>query len=171
MINFNKNKKNLGFTIIEVLVACSIISVSMFALVQTAQKGMQLSIYSLDKSQASLLLEEGAEAIKSIRDNDWTVVAVDGSYHLYFNISTKIWVLDASTTSLAGCIPSYPIDSFFDRTITISSVNRDSSNDDIVTSGGTIDPKTKKVTVTVTWSSSGGPHTKDLSFYISDIFN
>ena len=38
MIKINTNKKNLGFTIIEVIVACSIISISMLALMQTAQK-------------------------------------------------------------------------------------------------------------------------------------
>jgi type II secretory pathway pseudopilin PulG len=173
MIYFNKKKNNPGFTIIEVLFACAIISVSVFAVMQTAQKGIQLSDYALKKSEASFLLEEGAEAVKSIRDNNWTTISsliLDIPYHLYFNTSTKTWGLDTNTTNLIGCIPSYPLDSVFDRTVTISSVGRD-INDDILTSGGTIDPKTKKVTVTATWTSSGSFNTKSLSFYISDIFN
>jgi len=93
MINLNKNKKKLlsGFTIIEVLVACAIISISMFALMQTAQKGIQLSGVALKKSQASFLLEEGAEAVKSIRDNNWTTISnlslSPTQYHLFFNNS------------------------------------------------------------------------------------
>ena len=171
MIFKKKNKKNLGITLVEVIVACSIISLSMFALMTTAQKGLNLSSNALVKSQASLLLEEGAEAVKSIRNNNWTDVATNvTSYHLFFNTTTKLWSLNTSTTNLSGCIPSYPIDGVFDRTVTISSVNRD-ANDDIIASGGTLDAGTKKVVVTVTWTSSGVANTKSLSFYISNIFN
>lgn len=169
MIKFNKIKNNLGVTIIEVLIACSIISISMFALMQTAEKGIRLSNQALEKSQASLLLEEGAEAVKSIRDNSWASI-VDGTYHLYFNINTNVWVLNTNSTSLASHIPTYPIDSVFDRTITIDSVGRD-ANDDILTSGGTPDAGTKKVTVTVSWIQLGTSTSQSLIFYISDIFN
>lgn len=169
----NKNKKILGFTLVEVLVACSIISLSMFALMQTAEKGIRLSEEALKKSQASLLLEEGAESVKSIRDNSWTTIAnlnLNTPYHLFFNTTTKVWVLDTSTTNLSGSIPSYPIDNVFDRTVTISSVGRD-ANDKILGSGGTIDTGTKKVTVIVTWNSQKVSVSKSLSFYISNIFN
>lgn len=173
MINFNKNKKNCGFALIEILIACSIISISMFALMQTAEKGIQLSSLALKKSQASFLLEEGAEAVKSIRDNNWTTISnlslSPTKYHLFFNTSLSAWILDPSTTNLAGSIPTYPIDGF-NRTITISSVGRD-SNDDILASGGTIDPRTKEVTIEVTWTAFNGPNSKILSFYITDIFD
>lgn len=169
-----KNKKNTAFTIVEVLIACSIISISMFALMQTAQKGLFLSNQSLNKSQASFLTEEGVEAVKSIRDNNWNdigSITLDTPYYLFFNTSTKLWKLDnTSTTNLLGHIPTYPIDGVFGRTVTFSSVGRD-ANDDILATGGTIDSRTKKVTVTVTWTSAGVASSKDLSFYIADIFN
>ena len=170
----NKNIKNKAFTIIEVLVACSIITISMFALMQTAQRGLHLSYQSLKKSQASFLIEEGVEAVKSIRDNDWNSISsitLDAPYYLFFNTSTKLWELNnTSTTSLSGYIPTYPVDDVFDRTITISSVGRDVS-DDILTTGGIVDPRTKKVTVMVSWTVGGVPSSKELSFYIADIFN
>lgn len=172
----NKNTKSklvYGFTLVEVLVACSIISISMFALMETAQKGLNLSHQSLRKSQASLLLEEGAEVVKSIRDNGWDTkikdLSLETPYHLFFNTTTKVWVLDTSTVNLAGSIPSYPIDGVFDRTVIVSAVKRD-SNDDIVTSGGTLDLGTKKVIVTVIWVSKTGQNSKSLSFYMSNIF-
>lgn len=172
-LNKNKNKNNLAFTLVEVLVACSIISISMFALMETAQKGLDLSHQALRKSQASLLLEEGAEVVKSIRDNGWDTkikdLSLETPYHLFFNTTTKVWVLDTNTVNLVGSIPSYPIDGVFDRTVIVSLVNRD-SNDDIVTSGGTLDLGTKKVTVTVTWVSKTGQNSKSLSFYMSNIF-
>lgn len=170
----SKNIKNFGFTIIEVLVACSIITISMFALMQTAQKGLYLSHQSLKKSQASFLIEEGVEAVKSIRDNNWASISgitLNTPYYLFFNTNTKLWVLsNASTTSLPSHIPTYPIDGVFTRTVVINSVGRD-VNDDILSSGGTIDPRTKKINITVTWTSSGISSSKNLSFYITDIFN
>ena len=163
-----------GFTIIEVLVACSIITISMFALMQTAQKGIILSEYALKKSQVSLLLEEGAEAVKSIRDNNWTTInnlTLNTPYYLFFNTTTKLWLLDNTTTTiLAGTIPTYPIDGIFRRTVIFYPISRD-FNDDIVSSGGTIDPRTKRVVVTTTWIANGVSNSKSLSFYIADIFN
>ena len=170
----NSSKWMCGFTIIEVLVACSIITISMFALMQTAQKGIILSEYALKKSQASLLLEEGAEAVKSIRDNNWTTInnlTLNTQYYLFFNTTTKLWSLDnTTTTTLAGSIPTYPIDGIFRRTVVFYPVSRD-VNDDIVSSGGTIDTRTKKVVVTTTWTTGGVSNIKSLSFYIADIFN
>lgn len=169
----NNKKYRFGFTIIEVLIACSIISVSMFALMQTAQKGVSLSDYALRKSQSSLLLEEGVEAVKTIRDNSWAVIEtlnLDTPYYLYFNSNTRVWVLDIATPSLSGHIPTYPIDQIFDRTVTISSVARNDS-DDILESGGIIDSRTKKVTINVTWPSHNDSNSQSLSFYIADIFN
>lgn len=172
------NKKNSGFTLIEVLVACSIISLSMFALMQTAENGIRLSNEALTKSQASLLLEEGAEAVRAIRDNDdknWTVISNlslnPTKYHLFFNTTTKVWVLDQNITNLSGSIPSYPIDGVFDRTITLYSIGRDATSGDIVAEGGNPDLGTKKVTITVTWNSKKVVNSKSLSFYISNIFN
>ncbi len=168
-----KIKKNIsGFTIIEVLVACSIITISMFALMQTAEKGISLSNYALKKSQASFLLEEGAESIKSIRDNSWATISgatLNTPYYLFFNTTTKLWGL-GNTTTLAGSIPSYPVDGVFMRTATISPVYRD-INDNITSSGGTLDARTKKVTITTTWHSPGTTNSKSLYFYIADIFN
>ncbi len=171
MIKLNKNKS--GFTIIEVLIACSIISISLFSLMEGANKGIYLSNQTLRKTQSNLLLEEGAEAVKSIRDNDWNTISnlnLDTQYHLYFDTTNKVWVLDNNGNSLVGYIPSYPIDNIFNRTVAFSSVYRD-SNDDITNGGGTIDPHTKKVTVSVSWPNSEGASSKSLSFYIADIFN
>ena len=82
-----------------------------------------------------------------------------------------MWLLDNTiTTTLAGTIPTYPIDGIFRRTVIFYPVSRD-VNDDIVSSGGTIDARTKKVVVTTTWTTGGVSNSKSLSFYIADIFN
>jgi len=174
-LTFNKKNKfvsNKGFSIVEVIIATAIISVTIFALMSTAQKGIELSNQALRQSQANTLLEEGAEAVKSIRDADWVTIAdltLDTDYYLFFNITTNIWSLNLSSITPSGSIPIYPIDSIFTRTVLVSSVDRD-ANDDIIELG-TLDLKTKKINITVSWIASGGLKSKSLSFYLADIFN
>ncbi len=153
-----------GFTLVEVLIACSIISVSTLSLMHGAQRGITLSSDALSKSQASFLLEEGAEAVKSIRDDSFITISNlsnNTPYYLFFNTTTSKWEL-VNSNSL--------IDDIFERSIIFSPVERN-SDDDIVASGGTEDSRTKKVTVNVYWNSSGRQMSKSLSFYLADIFN
>lgn len=143
---FNKNKNSRGFTIIEVIVACSIISITVFALMSSAQKGISLSNRAVSQIQANYLLEEGAEAVKTIRDNNWTDIenlSINTDYYLFFNTSTNMWSLSTSSVAPSGSIPTYPVDSIFNRTIKVSDVYRD-ANDDISDSGS-LDSGTKKL--------------------------
>jgi prepilin-type N-terminal cleavage/methylation domain-containing protein len=163
MIDKNKTQQK-GFTLVEVIIASAIITILMFALMQAAQKGIVLSSQALEKTKASFLAEEGVEAVKSIRDNDWNTIAnlsLNTNYYLSFNSNTKKWELN-NTNNI--------IDSQFTRSIVFNSVNRD-SNDDIVSSGGSLDGLTKKVTVEVSWSSYGVSNNKNLSFYVANIFD
>lgn len=160
----NNIKTNRGFSLVEIVVACAIISVCTFALLSGASKGVTLSSYALRQAQGNTLLEEGAEAVKSIRDAAWANISgltIGTTYYLSYDTGTNVWSpsLDAST-----------IDSIFTRTIVLSAVYRD-ANDDIVASGGTLDAGTKKVTVNVSWATSSGTKTKTLEFYMSDIFS
>lgn len=173
----NKKRKKIneskGFTIVEVIVACAIISITTLALMSTAQKGIELSSRAVRQVQANYLLEEGAEAVKSIRDNNWgdiTSLTLNNQYSLFFNTNTNLWLLSSPPPIPMGNTPDYPIDSVFKREVVISPVYRD-SNDDI-SKTGTLDNGTKKITVTVSWASSrGGVISKNLIFYLANIFN
>ena len=162
MKNIVNNKNKSGFTLIEVLIACMIISTTIFALMSATSKGINLSTKALRQVQASTLIEEGAEAVKSIRDTNWGTISgltLNTNYYLSFNANT--WTL--STT------PPDPIDEIFTRTIIFSQVYRN-SNDDI-SSSGTIDSNIKKVDVAASWISPSGTNSKDLIFYVANIFN
>ncbi len=163
-IHYIKNNKS-GFSLVEVLIACAIISTMIFALMSAVQKGISLSLNALKQTQASFLLEEGAEAIKSIRDANWTNISsitLDTNYYFSYNNSTNLW--SVSTT------PTTAIDSMFTRTVTLSQVFRNAT-DDIAVSG-TVDTHIKKVVVTVSWPSSDGTtFSRNLSFYLVNIFN
>ena len=162
-------KRSGGFALVEAMVACAIIVTATFALVSSAQKGIALSNLALEQTKASYLLEEGAEATKTVRDSGWSNISgltVGTTYYPSYSNTTNTWSLGAS----APANPTNPIDGLFTRSLVISAVNRDSTTEDIVTSGGTLDANTKKVTVTVSWPSPSGTQSKTLSLYMSNIF-
>lgn len=160
----NHNKKSRGFALIEVMIACALVATVTITLLSFAEKGLGLSSRSLRQVQATLIAEEGAEAVKTIRDANWTNISgltLNTNYYLSYNNSTDVWSLSTTPNS---------IDNIFTRSIVFNSVNRDSNND-IVTTGGTTDAGTIKVTVTVSWLSTEGANSKVLTLYIANIFS
>ncbi len=138
---------------VEVLVASSIIIISVLAIMTVAQKSISISHQSVRASQAAFLLEEGAENTRISRDNAWSNVV-----------------------SVAPAIIGV-----FTRVVTVTNVDRDNTTSDIVFSRGTNDTSTNDtsindtgtqlVTVTVSWSQNGATIIKILQFYISNIFS
>lgn len=159
-----KANKLSGFTIIEVIIACTIISVTILTLTQAAAKGIELSLRSLNQTEASMLLEEGAEAVKTIRDTSWDNISgltPETDYYLTFDSGLGAWSLGMSPTPL--------VDSIFDRKVIISEVLRDSDGN--ISEVGNIDPGTKKVTINVVWIDHGVSVSKNLVLYLADVFN
>lgn len=129
--------------VIEMLVAISIITISILAAMTVTQKSVYVFRQAFHTSQAAFLLEEGAENARIARDNAWSNVVA-------LNSSEQIGI--------------------FTRTVVASNVTRDNTTKDI-SSSGTNDMGTKLVTVTVSWLEGGVVVTKNLKFYISDIFS
>lgn len=157
------NFKKRGFTIVEVIIASAIITVSMLSVMSAAAKGIEFSNLALKQTEADFLLEEGAEAVKVVRDTNWSNISsltTDTNYYLSYDNNSNIWSL--------GTTPN-TVDSIFSRVIVFSNVYRD-GNDDIADSG-TEDTGAKKVTISVSWASNGQSYSKDLSFYVLDIFS
>lgn len=157
-------KNNKGFTIVEVLIASLIISTTMMAVMSATSKGIELSSRALRQVQASMLMEEGVEAVRSIRDNDWVLIqslSLNTNYYLSFDTNSNTWSLSATPTQL--------IDEMFTRIVVFSSVSRD-SNDDIASSG-VIDSGSRGVNVSVSWLSFGNTVSKEINFYITNIFS
>lgn len=162
MKHFLKLKKNKGFLAVEILVAISIIAVSVLAAMTVAQKSISLSRQSFHISQASFLLEEGAEAVRVLRDTNWTNVSnlnTTTDYYPLFDGNT--WTLSVSASKVG----------IFTRKINMQNVNRNASNGNIISSGGTLDPDTKLFIVTVSWPEGGKTIIKTLSFYLANIFS
>ncbi len=76
-IFFTKNQKGLahrstteGFTILETLVAISILILALTAAFSVAQNGLSLSISARDEVTAYYLAQEGVEFIRNLRDEN-----------------------------------------------------------------------------------------------------
>lgn len=136
----NKLSARRGQSIIEVIVAVAILIIiaatSMIAILGAFSSGR----LAKEETKAAFLATEGLEAVQSIRNQDWDSL-VNGDHGLANTSGT--WVFSGtSDIDLSGK---------FTRVIAISDVQRD-SNDDIVESGGTIDPDTKKIEAAIDWS-------------------
>ncbi|MFA6353789.1 MAG: hypothetical protein WCW93_02570 [Candidatus Paceibacterota bacterium] len=131
-----------GFMVVEVLIAVSIIVVSILVAMAVAQKAIGVSRQAFHTTQAGFLLEEGAENTRIARDNAWNNITT-------LNSSEQIGI--------------------FTRTIVASNVNRDNTTKDI-SDIGTNDPGTKLITITVSWTEGGVTISKTLQFYIMNIF-
>jgi prepilin-type N-terminal cleavage/methylation domain-containing protein len=148
-----------GFSLIEVVVSASVLSVFIVSIVVVFQTLLVYSSTTIKHTQASFLAEEGLEAVKSMRDQDWdTHIASLSSGTTYYLQYGSVWT---STQT-----PQY-VDSFL-RSFTIENVSRDGGGS-IVDSGGTNDPNTKKVTATVEWFYKNATSTRTLSTYITNL--
>jgi type II secretory pathway pseudopilin PulG len=150
-------KKQTGFSIVELLVAIAFISVIVVTISTISNFNNKVLKINEERTQTLLYGIEAAEAVKLL---DWDdLIAND----YYLELNANQWEL------LPG---SELIDNRYTRTITIEDVYRENiSNghayDQIVSSGGNIDPDTKKVIVTIDWESKSGLDKQEiLEFYL-----
>lgn len=156
-----KNNNNQGFLLVEVIVAFSIISLSVIAAMWVSQKSIAVSRQALHTTSAGFLLEEGAEAVRIVRDNAWTNISgLTNATNYYPTFSGGTWTLSTTPNAIG----------IFTRTVTVASVNRDSTTFDISSSGAN-DPGTKLITVTVSWTEGSNTVSKTLQFYITNLFS
>ena len=95
---------------------------------------------------------EGIEAVRSIRDQS------NGYTTLSAKIGTSTGVAQVSSVwAFSGTQNQFGPNNMYTRVISIASVNRDASGN-IVSSGGTLDSNTVKVTSTVTWNVTSSRH-------------
>ncbi len=152
-----------GFVLVEALVASAILAVVLAAGIGAFLLAVRTSLSNSTEVQSAFLAEEGLEAIRIIRDNGWSanIAPLTASSTYYIMWSGTTWAATTANTF---------IDDTFERTVVLYNVYRD-ANQDITTSGGTLDADTKKVTVNVSWRSPSGTTTTSLSAYIANVFS
>lgn len=154
-------KNNKGLSVLEIVVAVGIMSLVVFSLGKVNETALRLSSESADRSEASLLLNEGMEAVRFLRDKSWgqkiSLLTLGQNYYLAFATSTGYM---ATTTAPAL------IDGKFTRTVVFSEALRD--EEDTLASSGANDPSARKVTIIVSWQNRDS-YSENLVFYITDI--
>ncbi|MEW5907765.1 MAG: hypothetical protein AB1643_01090 [Patescibacteria group bacterium] len=155
-----KNYKN-GIGLIEVVIGSTIILLAFLGLMSVANMSLRILEVNNHNLQASFLLEEGVEAIKSFRDSGWNqnIATLSSGNNYYLDFNGASW--QSTTTNIF-------IDNFFERKFTIEDVRRDADND--ISTSGNIDPGTKKINVYISWVERGATTTKSISTYLTNIF-
>ena len=156
-------KLDNGLTLVEVLVATSIVLVFLLALFEVSNLYLRTVFLNTGSVKATFLAEEGLEAIRFLRDSSWdeNIVPLSNGTDYGLVLESNLW--QATTTNIF-------IDGIFERIMNLSEVYRDAS-DDIVSSGGTLDSDTRLVTVTVSWKTSQATTTRLISTYLSNILD
>ncbi len=138
-------KSQGGFTLIEVLVAVSLLTIVMvggFSANNLAANGAGINKL---RSQANLLAGEGMEALLSVRAADFTSLS-PGTFQPVYN--SGIWTLSPGAEVLEK----------YTRKIVLTPVMRDMVCStpvcDIVSAGGKTDPYTYQATVEVAWKEN-----------------
>lgn len=154
-----------GIALIEIIVGVAIIASSFLSLGSIAHVSVRLADVGTERLQAVFLMSEGIEAVRTMRDRGWTMnIALLGTstvYYLVFDAAQNQW----STTTTPQVV-----DVVFTRSFTLGEVRR-AANADIVSSGGTVDSDTRKVSAKVSWSNRGRAHEESISTYITDLLN
>lgn len=138
LIRHSKSQK--GQLLVEVLFAIALTSIILPALLTGLISSRQSIPQQRQRIQATALLKEAEEVVRNVRNQSWANIATDGTYHP--QISGSRWSLVSGVETVG----------YFQRSIQISSIERD-SNGSIVTSGGTVDPSTKRVFINITWTT------------------
>ncbi|OGZ08682.1 MAG: hypothetical protein A3D65_01220 [Candidatus Lloydbacteria bacterium RIFCSPHIGHO2_02_FULL_50_13] len=150
-----------GLTIVEVVLAASIVSLLFASVSMYFERALIVNRRTTQYIQSAFLLEETVEVVKGIRDAGWAAniapMTLGTTYYLYWN--GALWV--ATTTE-------YQVENYYNRSFTLSSVNRDAS--DNIAPSGTNDAGTRKITATVSWHQRSGTTTRQVEAYIANLF-
>jgi hypothetical protein len=151
------NKRGIG--LVEMVIGAAIITTGALSLIAAFNIYMNYAFSNTGNVQAAYLAEEGLEVMTYFRDKSWLNISrlsTTTPYYIYFTGGD--WAT-STTQQLVG--------SFY-RRIRLEDVQRD-SNGLVVTSGGTFDTDSKKVTVTIEYPTTRGTSTRSIITYITNI--
>lgn len=136
-----------GISIIEILVVIGIIGIAFATILGLASLSLRISTLVKETFLTDNLAKEAVEAVRNFRDGtDWNSNGLG-------ILTTGVDYYPKKTTDIPPkwtlVLGQETIDNF-KRKVIFNEVQRDAS-DNIVESGGSNDPNTRKVTVTVSW--------------------
>ncbi len=147
--------------ITEILITITIASIALFALNTLMVVSLDFVVQTLHTTQATILAQEGIEAVRILRNASWSnnIATLSPGATYYPSFSGATWTLQASSPGL--------INNIFTRSLIAENVLRDLNND--IAASGTPDPNTKKISLTMTWQEHGQAKTIVVMTYITNI--
>lgn len=155
-INKWQTNSQAGLSIIEIIIAMALLVIIAAGAVGAVIGSFSSTRLAQEELRATLMAEEGLEAVQSIRNQDWSLLTT-GTHGL--DKTEGSWSLNGENDTDTS--------NTYTRSVAISEVARD-DNGDIVQSGGAIDPNTKLVVVNVVWNfTPGRQNTVEMSQYLT----
>lgn len=127
-----------GQSLVEIILAIGLAGIILPGLITGLVASRGGKVQQEKRVDAVSFLKEAQEAVRSVRESGWASIATNGTFHP--TLSSNRWVLSAGSETVNGLT----------RSIVISDVYRDDEGS-IATSGGTLDPSTKQIVLTVSW--------------------
>lgn len=147
-----------GFGLIEVVIGSALLLVLLVSITAVAQQSLQALRETKRQVQAELLLREGFEALRMVRDISWTNISTLSTGTSYgLSLQGGVWGVAGSSQQI----------DIFTRSFTLDPVYRDGSWN--IASSGTNDPDARKVTMRVVYEAPSGTVTRELSAYYANI--
>ena len=141
-----KRKTESGIALVEVIVGIAITGLVLVFVSHTITLFVTGAAETRTRTKALYLAEEGVEVMRYMRDSDWNIIDTELS-------NDTSYYLTVATTSLATTTTPEIIDGTYTRSFSLSEVRRD-ADDDIVSSGGTVDSHSRFITFSVGWGTA-----------------
>ena len=159
-----------SFGLVEVVIGVSILTVSIGVLFGVIVASQKIAAEATIKIQVALLLQEGAEAVRYLRDanlNTWSTFKAHGNgpsaVSKCLGISNNQYTLSDAAVSAPFCTPIFtqPASTGVSlvRTLSFRCANRDTSSNMITSWGGCTsvnDTNVIKAKITVSWAGRNG---------------
>ncbi len=150
IFNFLKSKK--GNSIVEILLVIGLAAILIPAILTGIVATREGRAQHDQRVEAVSMLTNAQEAVKSIALRNWALVATNGTFHP--TISGNAWILSNGSITQNG----------YTTSVVVSDVYRDGTGA-VVSSGGTLDPATKQVTTTISWTTPFNSQVSAISYF------
>lgn len=160
-----KNIKQKGFGLIEILLVVGVGMGTFLGIEQYLNLSLKAAIQDSHQTEALYWAKSNLEQARTVRDEDWALISG-------LTIGNQYSFLPSGTIPPVGTTPQKlatqsgtKVEGRYTVWITTSQVQRD-VNDNIVSSGGIIDPNTLKINSNVSWEQNGATKTVTISEYL-----
>lgn len=162
MAGTSKMNSISGQSLLEILIAIGISAILVGSVVSTYVVSLSSNANARLQAVGGQLGQETFDNVKAVSEANWhTIYDLTKGSNYYLSLAGSTFGPVVGTESI-------PVDNVsYTRSFVVENIQRGTGGD-IVTAGGTDDPSTQRVTVTVSWPSpKGGTNTAKMSGFMS----